>query len=223
MHYSFHYSSLFILLHYYISLLIIIVIIYVLQLFITIWYFFLRIIYSPLSPPIYIIHFSLLYNYLFFLIILCHVFSTRCSTSLITYYYLLSFLIVHFYYFYFLQLFILLSNIDCRHPLLFIIIYRYLSSAYSRSLSPSSLVTFLFRCVCRAHDDNIVERLHAIITLVTAFERKIERRSGPKRSIETNDSRISVSPNRMEAKSSQWVKNQRQALGNGNLFILEAF
>lgn len=141
-------------------------------------------------------------------------------------YHLLLFIVISyrtFLLFLFLTIIYLLSNIDCRHPLLFIIIYRYLSSAYSRSLSPSSLVTFLFRCVCRAHDDNIVEWLHAIITLVTAFERKIERRSGPKRSIETNDSRISVSPNRMEAKSSQWVKNQRQALGNGNLFILEAF
>lgn len=29
--------------------------------------------------------------------------------------------------------------------------------------------------------------------MITRFERKIERRSGPKRSIETNDSRISVS------------------------------
>lgn len=141
-------------------------------------------------------------------------------------YHLLLFIVISyrtFLLFLFLTIIYLLSNIDCRHPLLFIIIYRYLSSAYSRSLSPSSLVTFLFRCVCRAHDDNIVEWLHAIITLVTAFERKIERRSGPKRSIETNDSRISVSPNRMEAKSSQWVKNRRQALGNGNLFILETF
>ena len=75
-------------------------------------------------------------------------------------YHLLLFIVISyrtFLLFLFLTIIYLLSNIDCRHLLLFIIIYRYLSSAYSRSLSPSSLVTFLFRCVCRAHDDNIVE------------------------------------------------------------------